>query len=160
MHAPVPPYCPYCGQIDQTRKVSGLYAAGAKRFAPPVRPTRGGCLSGCFEFALLLLVLLTGSCGLLGLLVWHLVGNDSLPLVTLAVSVPLLALLAVGSIALAWRTWEGYRLRGRLAQWEVQMIAWKQRFYCARCDATFTPVPTTAGPYTGQTVRWPAKAEP
>ncbi len=26
-----PPYCPYCGQIDQTRKVSGLYAADARR---------------------------------------------------------------------------------------------------------------------------------
>ncbi len=102
------------------------------------------------------MILLTGSCALLGLLIWHLAGNDSLPLVTLAVSVPFLALLVVGGAALVWRSWEGYRLRGRLAQWEVQMIAWNQRFYCARCDATFVPLPASPPPSTGATIRFPS----
>lgn len=170
MQAATPPYCPYCGQIDQVRKVSAIVDAEtgwttgpngssvstqtwlASRLQPPVPPSRRGCLTGCLGLVLVPLAMLTGGCALLGLLLASL--GTGLPLGALAhlLTVPVILVLVGGlSWLLAWR-WERRRQLAQVQVYLAALSSWEERYYCARCDDTFIPMPAIA--YTGQTIRW------
>ena len=163
-----PPACPHCGQLDQVRTLAAIYAAGtrwtegpagssitqthlAARLAPPPRPATPSCLTSCLRLIACGLTILSGGLLLLNLVVGR----------PLAVLLPLIIVCGavVGtSWSLVWlaRRWALRRAAPQLARWEAARRAWEGRYYCARCDDTFTPgqfVGTVA--HTGATVRLP-----
>jgi len=98
--------------------------------------------------------MLTAGCALLGLLLARLGAEPPLGALAHVLTVPVVLVLA-GSLTwlLTWR-WER---RCHWVQMQVYLAAlrsWDERYYCARCDDTFIPMPAAGGAYTGQTVRW------
>jgi hypothetical protein len=155
------PYCRYCGHLDQTRSVRAIYDAGtrhiegatgtrwsqtrlAARLAPPPRPQRRGAGCGCGWLVVLALALL--ALRTLVPLPVSLTPDTELLLV-------LVALVAFGMSRVAGWLRQRWAFQRELQAWEVDLITWRQTYYCGRCDVTFIPVPSTAAAFTGQTVR-------
>ena len=155
------PYCPYCGQLDQTRALSAIYDAGtpwiagatgtrrsqtrlAARLAPPPRPQRRGAGCGCGWLVVLALALL--ALRTLVPLPLSITPDTELLLV-------LVALVAFGMSRVAHWLRRRRAFQRELQAWEVDLITWRHTYYCGRCDVTFIPVPSTAAAFTGQTVR-------
>ena len=171
MQAATPPYCPPCGQIDQVRKVSAIVDAEtgwttgqhggrvptqtrlAMRLQPPSPPARRGCLTSCLGLVLVPLAMLTGGCAVLGVLVAFLGADPPLGAIARLLTAPLVLILVGGSTwLLAWRR-ERRRHGVQMQLYLAALRAWNERYYCARCDDTFVPVPPAARTYTGQTIR-------
>ncbi len=166
-----PPYCPTCGQIDQTRKVSAIVAAEtgwttgphggsvgtqtrlAARLQPPGPPRRSSRLTGYLGLVLVPLTILVGGCGLLALLLAYLGADPPLSAVARLLIMPAVLVL-VGGVAwlLAWRR-ERRRHWLRMQHYLAALHSWEERFYCARCDDTFVPMPAAPFPSTGATIR-------
>lgn len=164
-HDPIP-CCPHCGQLDQVRKVSAIYDAGtrwteapaeldgfavsssilATRLAPPTRPRpHTGFEAGWRGLLAFLRLAPLRILALLGLLLLFAFVHD-----------PLRVVLVVGGLLLARALvarWEQRRVDARLPFWEAERLAWEERYYCGRCDDTFTPVQLGPQAHTGQTVR-------
>lgn len=156
------PICPWCGRLDFARKVSAIHAAGtrrtsgyyddflsqtdlAARLAPPERPRLKGGRPLKFWLA-------AGPISLVASFAFVMPGLPYsttllwLALVTLAVCV------MVDEVARRGRRTQ------QLHAWEVDVLIWRQAFYCGRCDLTFVPAPSVsaapvARPATGETIR-------
>lgn len=159
-----PPYCPDCGQLDWVRKVSAIYDSEtrvattpygpsfsstplADRLAPPDPPAphrlrRMRCVlhvqvAKVVALASLLFALTEhGQPGRW----WYF----TIP--------PILWGLAIAGLLVLGR-WLGQRDAARVAVWEAEIAAWSARYYCARCDETFVPLPPASTSYTGRTIR-------